>query len=100
MEGYVEREEETVQAASAEKRQSEERVEVNKEPEQLVEESRKMKRGEEEARVESNGKKVSDWVSNMAYVTWKDKLPHRDFIKKRGFNKWISPFKEIVESKG
>ena len=65
-----------------------------------MEESRKMKRGDEEARVESSGEKFSDWVSNMAYVACKDKLQHRDFIGKRGFNKWISPFKEIVESKG
>ena len=27
-------------------------------------------------------------------------MHHRDFISKRGFSKWISPFQEIVESKG
>ena len=36
----------------------------------------------------------------MAYVAWKDKLQYRDFIGERGFIKWISPFQEIVESKG
>ena len=36
----------------------------------------------------------------MAYVTWKDNLQYRDFIGEGGFNKWISPFIEIVESKG
>ena len=36
----------------------------------------------------------------MAYVTWKDQLQYRDFIGERGFSKWISPFQEIVESKG
>ena len=36
----------------------------------------------------------------MAYVAWRDKLQHRDFIGERGFSKWISPFKEIVESRG
>ena len=36
----------------------------------------------------------------MAYTTWSDKLQHRDFIRERGFNKWVSPFKEMVESKG
>ena len=36
----------------------------------------------------------------MAYIPWRDKLQHRDFIGERGFNKWISPFQELVESKG
>ena len=37
-------------------------------------ESRKRKRGDEDVRVESGEEKASDWVSNMDYVTWKDKL--------------------------
>ena len=57
-----------------------------------MEESRKRKRGAEEARVESSGEKVSDWVLEQAYVAWRDKLQHREFIGERGFNKWISPF--------
>ena len=36
----------------------------------------------------------------MAYIVCRDKLQHRDFIRERGFNKWVSPFKELVESKG
>ena len=48
MEEYAEREEEPVQAAQAKTRRSEGRVEVNREPEQPVEESRKRKRGDEE----------------------------------------------------
>ena len=65
-----------------------------------MEESRKRKRGDEEARAESNGEKVSDWVSDMAYVAWRDKLQNKDFIRERVFGKWISPFKDIAESKG
>ena len=65
-----------------------------------MEESRNRKRGDEEARAKSSGEKVSDWVSDMAYVGWRDKLQNIDFIGKRGFNKWISLFKEIIESKG
>ena len=65
-----------------------------------MEESRKTKIGDEEARAESNGEKASDWISNMAYVAWKDKLQYKDFIGERGINKWISPFQEIVDSKG
>ena len=87
MEEYDEREEETIQDTQVETRRSEERVEVNREPEYSVEESRKRKRGDEGARAERSGEKVSDWVSDMAYIVWRDKLQHRDFIGKRGFNK-------------
>ena len=65
-----------------------------------MEESRKRKRGDEEARAEISGEKVSDLVSDMAYIAWRYKLQHGDFIGERGFNKWISPFQELVESKG
>ena len=34
-----------------------------------------------------------------AYVAWRDKLQDIDFIGERGFNKWISPFQEVIESK-
>ena len=63
MEEYTKREEETVQVTQAETGQAEERAEVRVESEQLVEESRKMNRGAEEVRAESNGEKASDWVS-------------------------------------
>ena len=63
-----------------------------------VEESRKRKRGNEEA--ESSEQKASDCVSEMACIAWKDKLQYRDFIGERGFNKWVSPFQELIESKG
>ena len=98
MEEYDELENETVQATQALAGQGEERAEVNEELEQTMEESRKRKRGNEE--VESSEQKASDWVSDMAYIAWIDKLHHRDFIGERGFNKWVSPFQELVESKG
>ena len=63
-----------------------------------MEESRKRKRGNEEA--ESSEQKASDWVSDMEYIAWRNKLQHKDFIGERGFNKWVSPFQELVESKG
>ena len=72
-----------------------------------------MRRGAKEARVERMEEKVSDLVSERAYFAWRDKLQHRDFIGERDdklqhrgfigerdFNKLISPFQEIVESKG
>ena len=73
---------------------------MNRETKQPVEESRKRKREDEVAKAESSREKVSDWVSDMAYIAWRDKLQHKDFIGERGFNKWISPFQELVKRKG
>ena len=72
MKEYDELENETVQATRAVTGQGEERAEVNDELEQIVEESRKRKRGNEEE--ERSEQKAGDWVSNMAYSSWRDKL--------------------------
>ena len=53
--------------------------------------------GPEETRVEHSEGKASDWVSELAFIAWRDKLQHKDFIGERGFSKWISSFHEIVE---
>ena len=98
MEEYDELENEIVQATQAVEGQGEEMAEVNEELEQTVEESRKRKIGNEEK--DSSEQKASEWVSDMAYIAWRDKLQHKDFIGERGFNKWVSPFQELVESKG
>ena len=70
------------------------------EPDQSADKSRKRKRECEEERAESSNEKPSDWVSKMAYEAWRDKLQSKDFNGKRGFNKWVSSFQELVESKG
>ena len=98
MEEYTELEDHTVQTTQIVAEQVEERVDVNDELEQTVEESRKRKRGNEEA--EKSEQKASEWVSDMMYIAWRDKLQHRGFIRERGFRKWISPFQELIESKG
>ena len=98
MEEYAELENETIQATQVEAEQGEERAKVNEELEQTMEESRKRIRGNEE--VESSEQKASDWVSDMAYIAWRDKIKHRDLKGERDFNKWVSPFQELVESKG
>ena len=67
MEEYAKLEEETVQATQAVAMQDEERAEINEELEQTVEESKKRKRGNEEA--ESSEQKAGDWVFDMAYIT-------------------------------
>ena len=69
------------------------------EPDESADKSRKMKRGDEEERAESSNEKPSDWIFEMAYEAWRDKLQFKDFIRERGFNKWVSPFQELVESK-
>ena len=63
---YAELEDQTVQTTQTVAEQVEERVDVNDELEQTVKDSRKMKRGNEEA--ENNEQKASEWVSDMAYI--------------------------------
>ena len=65
-----------------------------------MKETRKAKRGAEEAGAKHSEEKASDLVSDLAYVSMRDKLQHRDFIGKRGFSKWIFPFQEIIEKRG
>ena len=98
MEEYVELEDQTIQTTQTVAEQAKERVDEDKDPEQIVKDSRKRKRGNEETEI--GEQKASEWVSNMAYISWRDKLQHRDFIGERGFSKWISPFQELIESKG
>ena len=57
-------------------------------------------KGAKEARAKGSDEKASDWVSELAYFAWIDKLQHIDFIGERGFSNWISPFQEVIESKG
>ena len=59
MEEYTKREEEIVQVTQA-KIEEEERTEAREEPEQLVEEARKRKRGAAETAVERSEEKASD----------------------------------------
>ena len=98
MEEYVELEDQTIQATQTVAEQAKERDDENEDPKQIVEKSRKRKRGNEETEI--GEQKASDWVFDMAYIARRDKLQHRDFSGERGFNKWISPFQELIEGKG
>ena len=60
-------ENETIKATQAVVRQGEGRAEVNKELKQTVKESRKRKRGNEEAK--RSEQKASDWISDMTYIS-------------------------------
>ena len=99
MEEYTEREEETVRVSQA-KIEKEERAEAKAEPKQPMEETRKRKMGAKETGAEHSEGKESDWVLELAFVSWRDKLQHIDFIGERGFSRWISSFQEIVEKRG
>ena len=99
MEEYTKNEEEANFELQSEDVQ-ENRPEARTKTELENEETRKIRRGAEEAEVKQRKEKVSDFVSERAYFTWKDKLQYKDFIGKRGFNKLISPFVETIEKKG
>ena len=43
---------------------------------------------------------MSEFVSDSALVLWEKNLKDRGFIVKRGFNKLISPFVEMIEKRG
>ena len=99
MEEYAEVEEEVVQETQSGKMQEEEISEARIETEQPTEETRKRKMGAKEAGVEQREEKVSDFVSELAYFSLRDKLQHKDFIGERGFSRLISPFQEVIEKK-
>ena len=100
MEEYAEGEEEAVQETQSGAVQEEERSKARTETEQPTEETRKRKGEAGEAGVEKIKEKANDFVSELAYFALRDKLQHRDFIRKRGFSRLISPFQEIVEMRG
>ena len=77
--------------------QEEERVEARREPEG---ESRKRKRGPEEAEAEQRNKKVRSLISDKVAALMEKSLKDRGFIIERGFEKLISHFPEILEMRG
>ena len=100
MEEYAKVEEEAVQETQSGAMQEEEIPEARTETEQPTEEIRKRKKGAKEAGAEEREEKVSDFVSELAYFAWRDKLQHKDFIGERDFSRLISPFQEVIENKG
>ena len=100
MEEYAEDDHEAIQATQSKLEREKVRAKERAEPKQSAKETRKRKRGAKETSVEQTKEKARDWVLEQVYVTWRDKLQHIDFIGERGFNKLISPFQEVIESKG
>ena len=66
---------------------------------EVKKEGRKRKRVEEEEK-QSSDEEVEEFISNKAYEIMEQKILKKDFIGERGFKKFISPFKEIIEKRG
>ena len=43
---------------------------------------------------------VDDFVSDKALAILEQKMMQKDFIGERGFNKLISPFREVIKKRG
>ena len=99
MEAYTEVEEEIVQTGQTESRRSEERGEVNKETNQSVEESRKKKRGAEEAEIEQRNESVRILILDKAFALMEKSLKDRGFMVENGFKRLISHFSEMMEKR-
>ena len=77
MEAYVEVEEEVVQENKSREMEEEERAEARVEPEQLDEESRKMKRGAEEAETKKRNERVRILITDKAFALMEKSLKDR-----------------------
>ena len=100
MEEYIELENQTEQVSRAVAEQIEGREDENEEYQQTMEESRKRKRGTDEAEAEQRKYRTRNLVSNKAEALMEICLKDRGFIAERGFKKLISPFAEMLENRG
>ena len=100
IEAYAEVEEEVVQEKQSREMQEEEKAEARVEPKQPEEESRKMKRGAEEAEAEQRNERARILVSDKAFALMERSMKDMGFIVERGFNKLISPFSEMLKKRG
>ena len=99
MEKFVDTAEET--NVELVKRVTEEEIEdKNVEAEVGVEEGRKKKREEEKDKGQSSENGIEDFLSDEAFEVMEKKILKKRFIRERGFNKFIPPFKELIEKRG
>ena len=85
MEEYIELENQTEQVSRAEAEHIEGRDDENEEHQQTIEESRKIKRGTDEAEAEQRKDRTRNFVSEEAKALMERSLKDRGFIAKRGF---------------
>ena len=83
------------------KEETEQPFEAKKETKQPIEEWRKRKRNTKDAKIEQEEEEdeEDELISNVAYVVMKNTLQQKSFIGERGFNKLISPFREVIEKR-
>ena len=93
MEEYTELENQTEQDSQAATVQVEDRDDENEKQQQIGEESRKIKRGADEA-------KARNFIFEKAATLMERRLKDRGFIVESGFKKVISPFAEMLEKRG
>ena len=62
-----------------------------------AEKGRKRKRNKEGEKQKNKENEMDEFVSHRAYEVMDKKMLKKDFIGKRGFKKFISPFKEVFE---
>ena len=79
--------------------QEEERAEAREDPEPLVGESRKRKRGAKKAEIEQRNESVRILILDKASALMEKSLKDRDFIVERGFKRLISPFFEMLKKR-
>ena len=65
-----------------------------------MEESRKRKRGTDEAEAEQRKDRTRNLISDKAKALMERSLKDRGFIAERGFKKLISHFSEMLEKRG
>ena len=99
MEEYIERENQTEQYSQAASVQVEDSEDENEKQQQTGEESRKIKRGDDEARAEQMKEKARNFISKKVAALMERSLKDRGFIVERGFKKVISPFVEMLEKR-
>ena len=100
MEEYTELENRTEQVSRAAVGQVEERDDKNEAHQQTVEESRKIKKGVDEAEAIQMKDRARNFISDKATVLMERSLKDRGFIAERGFKRLISPFAEMLENRG
>ena len=100
MEECIESEIQTEQNHQAEAGHVENRDNENETQQQTGEESRKRKRGTNEAGAEKRKDIARNFVSERATTLMEESLKERGFIVERGFKKAIYPFAEVLEKRG
>ena len=100
LEDYTELDNEIEQGSQEAALQVEDREDENEKQQLKGEESRKRKRGVDEARGEQMKERAKNFISEKVASLMEGSLKDRGFIAERGFKKVITPFAEMQENRG